>query len=105
MIFGLFSLLCIVHTYDIFIKSNDINLDDVLTAASRLQGLITNTVLVGETASAIFATHRTSYDANHIVQNLREKFDLILETLESVAGCKTAHIKKSVFILGNLDGI
>ena len=88
-----------------FIKSNDINWDDVLSAASRLQGLITNAVLVGETASAIFATHRTSYDADHIVPNLREKFDLILETLESVAGCETAHIKKSVFILGNLDGI
>ena len=34
-----------------------------------------------------------------------EKFDLILETLESVAGCETAHIKKSMLILGNLDGI
>ena len=87
------------------IKSNDINWDDVLSAASRLQGLITNAVLVGETASAIFATHRTSYDANHIVQNLREKFDLILETLESVAGWETARIKRPMLILGNLDGI
>ncbi len=71
-------------------ESNDINWDDVLSAASRLQGLITNAVLVGETASAIFAAHRTSYDADHIVPNLREKFDLILETLESVAGWETA---------------
>jgi hypothetical protein len=87
------------------IKSNDINWDDVLSAASRLQGLITNAVLVGETASAIFATHRTSYDADHIVPNLREKFDLILETLESVAGWETARIKRPVLILGSLDGI
>ncbi|MBR6468130.1 MAG: hypothetical protein IKT16_08240 [Desulfovibrio sp.] len=49
-------------------KSNDVNWDDVLSAASRLQGLVTNAVLVGGTASAIFATHRTSYDADHVVQ-------------------------------------
>ena len=86
-------------------KSNDVNWDDVLSAASRLQGLVTNAVLVGGTASAIFATHRTSYDADHVVPNLREKFDLILETLESVAGWETARIKRPVLILGSLDGI
>lgn len=79
--------------------------DDVLSAASRLQGLVKEAVLVGGTASAIFAAHRTSYDADHVIPNLRESFDEILADLESVAGWQTARIKKPVLILGRLDGI
>lgn len=86
-------------------KTSDNRWDDVLSAAARLQGLLTEAVLVGGTASAIFATHRTSYDADHVLPNLKAEFDDILETLESVAGWKTARIKRPVLILGKLDGI
>lgn len=86
-------------------KIPDNQWDDVLSAASRLQGLVSNAVLVGGTASAIFAAHRTSYDADHVVPNLKEEFDQILESLESVAGWQTARVKRPVIILGKLDGI
>lgn len=79
--------------------------DEVLSAAARLQGHLTEAVLVGGTASALFAAHRTSYDADHVLPNLREEFDDILANLESVAGWQTARTKKPVLILGKLDGI
>ena len=47
--------------------------DDVLSAASRLQGIIEGTVLVGGTAVAVFAKHRVSTDADHVVNHLALK--------------------------------
>lgn len=77
----------------------------VLSAAARLQRLIPEAVLVGGTASAIHAEHRFSRDADHVLTDLRVKFDAILEELEAVAGWKTARIQRPVQILGSLDGI
>lgn len=79
--------------------------DAVLSAASRLQGYIREAVLVGGTASALFAEHRTSYDADHVLTDLRNHFDQILADLESVAGWETARVKRPVLILGSLDGV
>lgn len=79
--------------------------DEVLSAASRLQGQLREAVLVGGTAASLFARHRTSYDADHVLTDLRGHFDEILAELESVAGWKTARIKRPVLILGSLDGI
>ncbi len=77
----------------------------VLSAASRLQDIIPDAVLVGGTASALYAGHRQSADADHIVTDLRTRFEEILGQLESVAGWKTSRINKPVQILGSLDGI
>jgi hypothetical protein len=79
--------------------------DRVLSAAARLQTILPDAVLVGGTASAAFAKHRLSQDADHVVSDLRQRFDDILAQLESVAGWKTARIKRPVMILGSLDGI
>lgn len=84
-------------------KEND--WEDVLSAASRLQGIIPDTVLVGGTAAAIFAKHRISYDADHVVNDLRDKYEKILNKLESVAGWETNRITPPVLILGDLYGI
>lgn len=90
----------------ISMKKNQYNdWDEVLSAAARLQGHLPEAVLVGGTASAIFVAHRTSYDADHVLPHLREEFDEILATLESVAGWQTARTKKPVLILGSLNGI
>lgn len=86
-------------------NENDYDWDEVLSAASRLQGQIREAVLVGGTASALFAEHRTSYDADHVLPHLREHFDQILTDLESVAGWQTARVKRPVLILGSLDGV
>jgi hypothetical protein len=77
----------------------------VLSAAARLQTLLPQAVLVGGTASAIHARHRLSRDADHVLVDLRTHFDEILAQLESVAGWKTARVRRPVMILGRLDGI
>lgn len=84
---------------------NENGWDDILSAASRLQGQVREAVLVGGTAAALFAHHRTSYDADHVVVDLKSHFDEVLADLESVAGWKTARIKRPVLILGSLDGV
>ncbi|MCY4200576.1 MAG: hypothetical protein OXD00_01115 [Gammaproteobacteria bacterium] len=53
----------------------------VLSSASRLQTLL------------------------HVVTDLKDRFDDVLTDLESVAGWKTARVRRPVLILGSLDGI
>lgn len=77
----------------------------VLSAAARLQRILPDAVLVGGTASAIHAEHRFSRDADHVLTDLRHRFDDVLAQLESVAGLKTARVQRPVQILGSLDGI
>jgi hypothetical protein len=77
----------------------------VLAAAAHLQRIVPEAVLVGGTASALYAKHRMSQDADHVLTDLRQRFDDILAQLESVAGWKTARVNRPVQILGSLDGI
>jgi hypothetical protein len=77
----------------------------VLSAAARLQRILPDAVLVGGTASAMHAQHRFSRDADHVLTDLRTRFDEVLQELESVAGWKTARVQRPVQILGSLDGI
>lgn len=77
----------------------------LLSSASRLQEILPGAVLVGGTAAAIHAEHRFSMDADHVLTDLRDRFDGVLAELESVAGWKTARLARPVQILGSLDGI
>lgn len=77
----------------------------VLLAAAHLQRILPDAVLVGGTASALHAHHRDSTDADHILYDLRGRFDAVLAELEAVAGWKTARVQRPVQILGSLDGI
>ena len=77
----------------------------VLSSAARLQDFVPGAVLVGGTASALYAGHRFSRDADHVLPDLKGRFDDILADLESVAGWKTARVRRPVLILGSLDGI
>ncbi|MBV8781558.1 MAG: hypothetical protein JO353_09190 [Phycisphaerae bacterium] len=79
--------------------------DRVLSAAAHLQRIIPDAVLVGGTAAATHVQHRLSHDADHVLTDLRTRFDAVLAELESVAGWKTARINRPVQILGSLDGI
>lgn len=79
--------------------------DRILTAAAHLQELLPDAVLVGGTATAIHAEHRQSTDADHVLKDLASRFDDVLAQLESVAGWKTARVRRPVQILGSLDGI
>ena len=77
----------------------------VLSAAARLQRILPDAVLVGGTAAAIHAEHRLSRDADHVLTDLRSRFREVLAQLESVAGWRTARVRRPVLILGSLDGI
>lgn len=79
--------------------------EHVLASAAHLQRILPDAVLVGGSASAMYAAHRLSTDADHVLTNLRQRFDQILADLESVAGWKTARVKRPILILGSLDGI
>jgi hypothetical protein len=79
--------------------------DELLSAAARLQKLLPDAVLVGGTAAAVHAGHRFSHDADHVLTDLKSRFDEVLQTLESVAGWQTARVRRPVLILGNLDGV
>jgi hypothetical protein len=79
--------------------------EEVLSSASHLQQILPDAILVGGTASALYAKHRFSRDADHILTDLSSRFETVLSDLESVAGWTTARIKRPVMILGSLDGI
>jgi len=79
--------------------------EHVLSAAAHLQVVLPGATLVGDTAAAVFAGHRVSYDADHVLTDLRDRFDDVLAQLESVAGWRTARVKRPVLILGSLDGV
>jgi hypothetical protein len=79
--------------------------EHVLSAAAHLQQILPGATLVGGSAAAIYAEHRVSHDADHVLTDLRGRFDEILAQLESVAGWRTARVKRPVMILGSLDGI
>ena len=77
----------------------------VFEAAARLQELVPDAVLVGGTAAAHHAGHRVSLDDDHVVADLRRRFDEILADLEATQGWITARVQRPVLILGRLDGV
>jgi hypothetical protein len=79
--------------------------DAVLAAAAELQRIVPDAVLVGGTAAATFAHHRVSFDDDHVVADLKARFDGVLADLEETDGWVTARVKRPVLILGSLDGV
>ena len=77
----------------------------LLAAERHLQYLVPGAVLVGGTAAAVHARHRVSLDGDHVVADLRGRFDDVLARLESAAGWQTTRIQRPVLILGQLEGI
>jgi hypothetical protein len=77
----------------------------VLEAAAKLQELVPDAVLVGGTAAVLHAEHRESLDDDHVVEELRQRFDEVLTVLEETDGWVTARVQRPVLILGRLDGV
>lgn len=77
----------------------------VLDAAARLQRLVPDAVLVGGSAAAYHAQHRVSFDDDHVVDDLRSRFDDVLAALEETDGWITARVRRPILILGSLDGV
>lgn len=81
------------------------DLEDVLTKAAELQCLVPGAVLVGGAAAAFHARHRVSSDNDHVVADLEETFDTVLENLEAVGDFSLARTRPGKIILGDLGGI
>ena len=77
----------------------------LLAAERHLQDLVPGSVLVGGTAAAIHARHRVSLDGDHVLEDLRSRFDAVLASLEAAAGWRTERIQRPVLILEELDGV
>jgi hypothetical protein len=77
----------------------------LLAAERHLQQLVPGSVLVGGTAAALHAGHRASHDGDHVLTDLRERFDDVLAALESAAGWRTERVQRPVLVLGTLDGV
>lgn len=78
---------------------------EVLESAARLQRLVPDAVLVGGSAAALHAHHRVSFDHDHVLTDLRERFDAVLDAVESDNGWALNRLTPGKIILGSLDGI
>jgi hypothetical protein len=81
------------------------SLEDVLEKAARLQELVPGAVLVGGSAAALHAHHRESLDHDHVVADLAERFDAILQNLEALGDWSMTRAQPGKIILGELGGI
>lgn len=77
----------------------------VLESASSLQRMVPDAVLVGGAAAALYAGHRDSYDHDHVVADLRDRFDVVLEALESEGEWVTNRVVPGKLILGQLGDV
>lgn len=60
-------------------------------------------VLVGGSAAALYAGHRDSFD--HVLTDLRDRFDVVLDALESEGDWVTERVRPGKLILGRLGDI
>ncbi len=62
-------------------------------------------MLVGGSAAALYAGHRDSYDHDHVLGDLAQRFDVVLEAVESTDGWVTNRVTPGKVVLGELGGI
>jgi hypothetical protein len=77
----------------------------VLESAARLQEVVPDAVLVGGSAAALWANHRFSHDHDHVLQDLSDRFDAVLEAIEATDGWVTNRVSPGKIILGELGDI
>lgn len=80
-------------------------MEAVLVSAARLQELVPDAVLVGGSAAAYHAGHRLSSDHDHVVADLRERFEIVLDALESDPDFVFNRAVPGKIILGSLGDI
>lgn len=77
----------------------------LLESAAHLQRLVPGAVLVGGAAAILYADHRESRDHDHVLADLEDRFEMVLEAVEADEGWATNRVMPGKVILGNLDGI
>lgn len=83
------------------------SLDAVLASAAHLQELVPDAVLVGGSAAALHAHHRMSFDHDHVLVDLADRYAEIVAAVEASEGWVTSVRASSppLTLLGSLDGI
>lgn len=79
--------------------------EEVLSAQRLLQATFPDCVLVGGSASALHTKHRVSFDGDHVLSDLKDRYDKILHDLEHQAGWVTKRKTPPVQILGHFHGV
>lgn len=82
-------------------------LQQVLESAARLQQLVPDAVLVGGSAAALHAGHRESFDHDHVLVDLDQRYAQVLEAVEASEGWATSvrASRPPLTIMGSLDGV
>ena len=73
--------------------------------AATIQGLLPGTVMIGGSAAAIHLKHRYSFDADHILADLKENYEEVLDFLEGRDDWETARIHPPKLISGRFQGV
>jgi hypothetical protein len=87
------------------IEDRDPRFVAVMESAAHLQRLVPGAVLVGGAAAILYADHRESQDHDHVLADLADRFEMVLEAIEGDEGWATNRVTPGKVILGNLDGI
>lgn len=82
-------------------------LEEVLRSAAALQEVVPDAVLVGGAAAALHAGHRDSFDHDHVLSDLAQRYESVLEAVEATAGWATSvrASRPPMTIMGSLGGI
>jgi len=67
--------------------------------------MVPDAVLVGESAAALYAGHRDSYDHDHVFADLPDRFDVVLGALESEGEWVTNRVIPGKVISGNCGAL
>jgi len=79
----------------------------VLASAAHLQQIVPDAVLVGGAAAALHAGHRESFDHDHVLVDLADRYADVLDAVEASEGWATSvrASRPPMTILGSLDGV
>jgi hypothetical protein len=79
--------------------------EKLLEAAANFQSILPGSIMIGGSAVAIHLTHRYSFDADHILKDLEERYEEVLDFLEGRDDWETARIHPPKLILGSFHGV
>ena len=79
----------------------------VFESAARLQQVVPDAVMVGGSAASLYTRHRVSFDHDHVVADLSERYDAVLDAVEATDGwvLSSRHSRRPNTIMGSLDGV
>jgi hypothetical protein len=80
-------------------------LTKLLEDAALLQEKVPDAILVGGSVAALYAGHRLSYDHDHVVNDLQDRFTVVLDALEADPEYVVNRVTPGKIILSEHDGI